>query len=261
MRRSTRKRNPPARLEDDDEPPPRKRQPQKRSQPPTAHKVHTPPRGPTQQHGLHSSATASPNSHTSTSRAPTLPARARTSSPVTAIPQQADMAQQCLKQDIQLTNRQDKMRRSTRKWKPPVRPEHHDKTTLRKRQPQAMQPHRAQIIQRETKRQCWSPSVATSSSRPPTPPTRAPTPPHVISITPQVEMAQQLLEQNILLVNEQGKKQSILNVIALLRECTPKKVKERIHIFLLWSWLHCWTDITIATFHITTKEKKHLINQ
>ncbi|XP_060571785.1 serine/arginine repetitive matrix protein 1-like isoform X2 [Ruditapes philippinarum] len=284
MRRSTRKRNPPARLEDHDEPPPRKRQPQKKSQTPTAHKIHIPPTGSTQQHGLHSAtlspnsitstsraptllarastsspnsitstsraptlparastsspnshtstsraptllaraSTSSPNSHTSKSRAPTLPARASTSSPVTAIPQQADTAQQCLEKDIMLADRQDKMRRSTRKRKPPVRPENHDKTTLRKRQPQATPPHTALIIQREVRRQSRSPSVATSSSRQPTPPTRPPTPPHVISIPPQVDMAQQLLEQNIPLVNEQELEMTQSSDIEICRKAIIK---------------------------------------
>ncbi|XP_060606810.1 uncharacterized protein LOC132759105 [Ruditapes philippinarum] len=197
MRRSTRKRKPPARLEDNAEKLSRTRQPPSRSQTPPPQKALIPPCGPTQQHGLYSLATASPNSHTSTPRAPTLPARASTTSPVAAIPPQADTAQQCLEQDIKLINRQDKTRRSTRERKPPVRLENLDKTALRKRQPQATPPHRAPVLQRETKRQCRSSSVATSSSRPPTTPTRAPTPPHVISIPPQ------LFEQNIPLVNEQ----------------------------------------------------------
>jgi hypothetical protein len=106
MRRSTQKRKPPARLEDNAEKPSRTRQPPNRSQTPPPQKALIPPWGPTQQHGLHYSATASPYSHTFTSMAPTLPARARASSPVTAIPQQADMAQQCLEKDIKLENRQ-----------------------------------------------------------------------------------------------------------------------------------------------------------
>ncbi|XP_060589031.1 uncharacterized protein LOC132744360 isoform X2 [Ruditapes philippinarum] len=219
MRRSTRKRNPPARFEDHDEPPPRKRQPQRKSQAPAAHKVPIPPNGSTRQQ---SSATVSAYSHTSTSRAPTLLARANTSSPVTAMPQQADMAQQCLKQDIKLENRQDKMSRSTRKRKPLVRPVNHDKMTLRKRQPQATPPHRTQIIQREAKLQSRSPSVATSSSRPPTPPTGAPTPPHVISIPPQVDMTQQLLEQNNPLVNEQELEMTQSSDIVICRKAIIK---------------------------------------
>ncbi|XP_060570320.1 serine/arginine repetitive matrix protein 1-like [Ruditapes philippinarum] len=237
MRRSTRKRNPPARHEDDDEPPPRKRQLQKKSQPPTAHKVHIPHRGPTQQHMLHSSATVSPNSitstsraptlparastlspnsHTSTSRAPTLPARASTSSPVIAILPQADMARQCLEQDIKLTNRQEKMRHSTRKRNPPARHEDDDEPPPRKRQPQKKsQPPAANkvlIPPRGPTQQhglhssaTVSPNSHTSTSRAPTIPARASTPSPVAAIPPRADMAQQCLEQVIKLTNRHDK--------------------------------------------------------